>query len=74
MPQRTLHILIEGRVQGVGFRAWVAQEASARGLTGWVRNRRTGAVEALVRGDPSVVAIMLEACRRGPPAASKCNG
>ena len=67
--RRTLHILIEGRVQGVGFRAWVAQEAIARGLTGWVRNRRTGAVEALFSGETSVVALMLDACRRGPPAA-----
>ena len=69
MHGRTLYLLIEGRVQGVGFRAWVAQEASARGLTGWVRNRRTGAVEALLCGDPSVVANIVEACRRGPPAA-----
>lgn len=69
MPQRAANILIEGRVQGVGFRAWLAREAESRGLTGWVRNRRTGAVEALVAGDHAAVASMIEACRRGPSAA-----
>ena len=66
-----VHILIEGRVQGVGFRAWVAQQATARGLGGWVRNRRTGAVEAIICGDAAAVDAMVEACRRGP---SGCPG
>ena len=66
---RTLQILIEGRVQGVGFRAWLAQEATARGLVGWVRNRRTGAVEAVLAGDHARVAAMFDACRHGPPSA-----
>lgn len=69
MAGRTVHILIEGRVQGVGFRAWVAQEAAARGLEGWVRNRRTAAVEAVIAGEAAVVSAMLESCRRGPAAA-----
>lgn len=69
MSSSSAHILIEGRVQGVGFRAWLAQEAVGRGLSGWVRNRRTGAVEAAFAGPADVVAAMLEACRRGPPAA-----
>ncbi len=66
---RTVQILVEGRVQGVGFRAWIGQAAQARGLTGWVRNRRTGAVEALLAGDDAGVAALLAQCRLGPPAA-----
>lgn len=66
---RTLHILVEGRVQGVGFRVWVEIEAEARGLAGWVRNRRTGAVEAVFAGTTEAVEDMLAACRRGPSGA-----
>ncbi len=69
MPMRAAHILVEGLVQGVGFRAWVMQEAIGSGLTGWVRNRRTGAVEAVIAGDVQVVGAMLEQCRRGPQHA-----
>lgn len=65
---RTVHVLVEGRVQGVGFRAFVEREAVARGLTGWVRNRRTGAVEAVLSGAAGDVAAVLDACRKGPPA------
>ena len=46
---------IQGRVQGVGYRAWVEYQAAAAGLEGWVRNRRDGSVEALVDGDPGAV-------------------
>lgn len=66
---RTAHILVEGLVQGVGFRAWVEQEAAALALDGWVRNRRTGAVEAVFAGQADEVEAMVAACRRGPPAA-----
>ncbi|MFO7296826.1 MAG: acylphosphatase [Proteobacteria bacterium] len=66
---RTVHVRIEGRVQGVGFRAWVADEAHALGLSGWVRNRRDGTVEALFGGDVEAVAEMLRRCEKGPPAA-----
>lgn len=69
MRARTAHILIEGRVQGVGFRYWMQQQAAMQGITGWVRNRRTGAVEAVLSGDGEAVAAMIEACRRGPPGA-----
>ena len=63
------HVLIRGRVQGVGYRAWTELVALERGLGGWVRNRRDGAVEAVFAGDATAVEAMLSACRRGPPAA-----
>ena len=65
-PNRTLHVLIHGRVQGVGFRAWVHHQAELHGLKGSVRNRRDGAVEALFSGPDDLVEVMLKACRQGP--------
>ena len=62
-------VVIRGRVQGIGFRAWTEHEARRRALDGWARNRRDGAVEALFAGPPDTVADMIEACRRGPPLA-----
>ena len=59
-------VAIRGRVQGVGFRAWVEHSALRRGLEGWVRNRRDGSVEAVFAGPAETVAAMIEACRRGP--------
>jgi acylphosphatase len=61
--------LIRGRVQGVGFRMWVEDEAQTRGLDGWVRNRRDGCVEAVFAGPPAAVEAMIAASRRGPPLA-----
>ena len=63
------HILVRGRVQGVGFRAFVEREALKRGIEGWVRNCRDGSVEALFVGDDPIVRDAIEACRRGPFAA-----
>jgi len=63
------HVLIRGRVQGVGYRAWTELAALERKLAGWVRNRRDGAVEAVFAGDSVTVEAMVSACRRGPPAA-----
>jgi acylphosphatase len=63
------HVLVRGRVQGVGYRMWTEEEASRRGLEGWVRNRRDGAVEAVFAGQAEAVDAMIEACGRGPPAA-----
>ena len=63
------YVLIRGRVQGVGFRAWTEVTALERGLQGWVRNRRDGAVEALFIGAEADVTAMIEACRCGPPGA-----
>jgi acylphosphatase len=63
------HVIIRGRVQGVGYRAWVADTARQHGLEGWVRNRRDGSVEAVFAGAAETVTWMLTACRRGPPLA-----
>jgi acylphosphatase len=60
---------IHGRVQGVWFRAWTMENAVRRGLSGWVRNREDGSVEALFCGPPAMVDEMIEACRRGPRSA-----
>ena len=60
------HMVVHGRVQGVGFRAFVEGEALARRLEGWVRNRRDGSVEAVFMGDEATVAATIEACRKGP--------
>ncbi len=58
--------LIAGQVQGVGYRAWMVEQARALGLDGWVRNRADGAVEALVLGEPASLARLQQACRQGP--------
>ena len=60
---------IFGVVQGVGFRAFVSHNARARGLRGWVRNRSDGSVEAMLIGEPDVVAAVVEKCRHGPRMA-----
>ncbi len=66
---RTLRVTVTGRVQGVAYRAWAKRNARALGLSGWVRNRRDGAVEALFSGPAAKVQDMVERCRRGPHAA-----
>jgi acylphosphatase len=63
------HVIVHGRVQGVGFRAFVEHEALKHGIEGWVRNRRDGAAEAVFSGEETVVAGMIEACGRGPMGA-----
>ncbi len=70
---RTVRVIVTGRVQRVGYRAWVAQEAEARRLSGWVRNRRDGSVEALFSGQSTAVEAMIEACRSGPRLAAVEN-
>lgn len=66
---RVVRLTIRGYVQGVGYRAFVDDEALARGLKGWVRNRRDGSVEALIAGESKEVDAMIAACRQGPRSA-----
>lgn len=66
---KTVRVRIEGRVQGVWFRAWTGEEAAKRGLRGWVRNRKDGSVEAQFSGPTDKVNEMVEACKKGPPHA-----
>jgi acylphosphatase len=62
-------VTITGRVQGVGYRAWVEHQARNHNLEGWVRNRRDGSVEALFAGPVDVVSELVARCRRGPSTA-----
>lgn len=69
MSHAILQVTIRGRVQGVGYRAWLEQQARQSKLEGWVRNSRDGSVEALFAGPATVVAEMVAMCRHGPPSA-----
>ena len=66
---RTVRVRVAGRVQGVGYRYWTERVAGELELSGWVRNRRDGSVEAVFSGPPDDVAEMIERCRDGPPSA-----
>ena len=63
-------IRIEGRVQGIGYRAWVAARAKEAGVEGWVRNRRDGAVEAAFEGEGALIDGLVERCCQGPRTAA----
>jgi len=63
-------VVIRGRLQGIGFRAWTEITALELGVEGWVRNCRDGCVEALFAGSEEVVLTMIELCRNGPPGAT----
>ena len=63
------HIIVEGRVQGVSFRAGTVEAAMAHGVSGWVRNNPDGAVEAVLEGEEAKVKRLIEWCRKGPPMA-----
>ena len=69
MSRAILQVTIRGRVQGVGYRAWVEYQAKLSGLEGWVRNRRDGSVEAVFAGPAHSVAEMVALCRHGPPGS-----
>jgi acylphosphatase len=66
---RSVHVRISGVVQGVGYRAWTERRANQLGLSGWVRNRLDGDVEAVFSGAEDAVDAMLAACRAGPRGA-----
>ncbi len=66
---RSVQVRIEGNVQGVGFRNWTQRLAGQLDLTGWVRNRRDGSVEAVFSGADAAVEEALKRCRMGPRSA-----
>lgn len=66
MSRRVVRFFVTGRVQGVGFRAFLIRQATALGLVGWARNRLDGSVEALAAGPEDTVAALIAAARRGP--------
>ena len=65
-----IHLLVTGRVQGVGFRWFVRERARRWGLTGWVRNRQDGSVELVARGAPESIDGLRRDVTAGPPGAS----
>ena len=70
MSERVIrHVSIRGRVQAVGFRAFVEHIALRHGVEGWVRNRRDGSVEAVFAGSAEAVRAVIDGCQRGPPGA-----
>lgn len=71
--QRAVRVIVRGRVQGVGFRAYAEREAGRFGLDGWVRNRRDGTVEAVLAGEAAAVDRMLLSLGVGPPGAHVVN-
>ena len=68
--ERTVLVTINGRVQGVWFRDWTKKKADARGLTGWVRNKLDGCVEAQFSGPTELIEEMIKKCGQGPILAS----
>ena len=68
-PTETVRVFIHGLVQGVNFRRWLQGAALERGISGWVRNRADGSVEALLHGDARQVEDLVRACRHGPQMA-----
>jgi acylphosphatase len=68
-PQKKLHLVIHGRVQGVFFRESMRQEAQRLGVSGWVKNRNDGSVEAAVHGDTVAVDALVGWAQRGPELA-----
>jgi acylphosphatase len=69
MGRRSVRVTVTGRVQGVGYRAFVERRAARHELSGWVRNRSDGSVEAVFEGEEDAVAAMIAACRKGPQAS-----
>jgi len=68
-PIRPVQVLVSGRVQGVFFRACTREAALEAGVTGWVKNRPDGRVEAIFEGTPAAVEAMILWCHKGSPAS-----
>lgn len=69
----TKHLIITGRVQGVGFRNYMEFKARQFHITGWVRNRTDGSVEAVIQGSDADVEAMIVRAHRGPPKSAVSN-
>ena len=69
MTRNAARLVVEGRVQGVGYRWWTMRAAAELGLAGWVRNCRDGSVEILAIGDDDAIRRLAKACLKGPPHA-----
>jgi acylphosphatase len=69
MSDAIRHVTVSGRVQGVGYRAFVDHAARSHDIEGWVRNRRDGSVEAVFAGSAEAVMAVIATCRRGPSSA-----
>lgn len=70
MPYEAVHIIVSGRVQGVGFRYFVREKAFSLGIKGWVRNKGNGDVEILAEGEKDTLVFFIEAVRNGPTFAN----
>ena len=71
--RQRLHVIVDGRVQGVGFRYFTQERAVLLGLTGWVRNRWNGTVELVAEGPKADLETLLRAIQRGPRAGTTQN-
>jgi acylphosphatase len=70
MAHKRIHVIVQGRVQGVFFRAYTKEEADRLGLVGWVRNRHDGKVEAIIEGEAAAVDRMIDWLHDGSPMAN----
>jgi acylphosphatase len=71
--QKSLHAIVEGHVQGVGFRYFVKEKAESLSLKGWVRNRYDGSVELMAEGDSNHLQVLLDVIRVGPSRSIVTN-
>ena len=70
---KKIHIVISGKVQGVGFRYWLRQKSNEKNVYGWVKNNISGEVEAVLIGDCKNVDEILELCKQGPLSSKVTN-
>jgi len=73
MRMTARRVRVFGRVQGVFFRAWTRDEARSLGISGWIRNRSDGSVDAQLEGEPEAIDELIELMREGPPGAHVSN-